>query len=363
MNKSIHSFLNRLVVLLVIWNIIMTAQIVIRYYGVYDEQGVHTQFDFDYSFLGYLKFGLIKGTIIGFFYSIVSYLLDKNRTIRKISTWKILILQSIVYPLIILLSLSVSCKFYDILYDTNYVDGVFWWLNNKWFWATTLYAVLFSFCMSFVQIAIERFGMKKFFKILFGQYRMPKEEKLILMFLDLKSSTSIAEALGHLRYSKFIQECFSDLDTIIKKYSVEVYQYVGDEAVLSWSYPKGIMNNNCVELFFDFQQVLQNKRSVYLEKFGFVPSFKAGVHGGVLISTEVGTIKKEIAYHGDVINTTARIQSKCNEFEQEIIISEYILEDLSINQDFELQHLGRLSLRGKNEEMALVGIKNDIGVT
>lgn len=357
MNKAVHSYLNTFWPLLLFWNIVMTAQIIIRYYGVYSEQGVHVEFDFNYSILSYLKFGIIKGTIIGFFYSLASFYLDQNITIKKISTWKILLVQSFIYSLIIIISLSTSCKIYDLFYNTNYVNGIFWWINNKWFWSTTLYAVLFSFSLSFMKISIERFGKRKFFKILIGQYRVPKEERLILMFLDLKSSTTIAEELGHYKYSLFIQECFSDLNSIIEKYSVEVYQYVGDEAVLTWPYKKGKTDNNCIEIFFAFQEIITKKRLYYEKAYGFVPEFKAGIHGGNLMTAEVGTIKKELAYHGDVINTTARIQSKCNEFKQKIIISEELLADFNLHNNYILEHLGKLSLRGKNEEISLIGIK------
>ena len=357
MNKVVNSYLNKLWFLLLFWNIVMTAQIIIRYYGVYYEQGVHVQFDFDYSILGYLKFGLIKGTIIGFFYSLASFYLDKSLVIKRTSTWKILLIQCLTYSLIIIIALSTSCKIYDLLYNTNYVNGIFWWINNQWFWSTTLYAVLFSFSLSFIKISIERFGSKKFFKILTGQYRIPKEEKLMLMFLDLKSSTTIAEKLGHFRYSLLIQECFSDLNSIIDKYSVEVYQYVGDEAVLSWPYERGIANNNCIEIFFDFQRIISKKRSEYEKKYGVVPEFKAGLHGGNLITTEVGTVKKEIAYHGDVINTTARIQSKCNEYHQKIIISESVLQDFKIGNNYIVEELGEFFLKGKNEVISLIGIK------
>jgi adenylate cyclase len=35
---------------------------------------------------------------------------------------------------------------------------------------------------------------------------------------------------------------------------------------------------------------------------------KAGAHVGRVVATEVGTIKSEIVFHGDVVNTTARVQ-------------------------------------------------------
>ncbi|WP_219011061.1 hypothetical protein [Aquimarina litoralis] len=47
------------------------------------------------------------------------------------------------------------------------------------------------------------------------------------MFLDLNSSTSIAEKIGHMKYSQLIQDCFDQLD-MTEDFGAEIYQYVGD---------------------------------------------------------------------------------------------------------------------------------------
>ena len=47
---------------------------------------------------------------------------------------------------------------------------------------------------------------------------------------------------------------------------------------------------------------------------------------------EVGVVKKEVAYHGDVINTSARIQAECNKHKVPILISEELLNDLRLMQ-------------------------------
>lgn len=64
--------------------------------------------------------------------------------------------------------------------------------------------------------------------------RVPREEDRIFLFLDLNSSTVLAEELGHIRYSELSKCCLADLALSVKKYKATVYQYVGDEAVLSW---------------------------------------------------------------------------------------------------------------------------------
>ncbi|MEO0334607.1 MAG: adenylate/guanylate cyclase domain-containing protein, partial [Bacteroidota bacterium] len=75
--------------------------------------------------------------------------------------------------------------------------------------------------------------------------------------------------------------------------------------------------------------------------------FKAGLHSGLVTVTEIGKLKKEIAYHGDTINTAARIQEKCNDFQQELLISDQLRRQLSYSQTFAFTPMGAIRLKGK----------------
>lgn len=50
-------------------------------------------------------------------------------------------------------------------------------------------------------------------KILMGKFYSPREEERGFMFLDLQASTMLAEKLGHIKYSKLVQDCFNDLES------------------------------------------------------------------------------------------------------------------------------------------------------
>src|SRR4030095_2713370 len=133
-------------------------------------------------------------------------------------------------------------------------------------------------------------------------------EERIFMFLDMRSSTTIAENIGHVKFFQMLSECYSDLSEPITMHSGEIYQYVGDEVIVSWKLKKGLKNNNCIQCFFAMKAVIKKQIEKYNEKFGVLPEFKAGFHFGKMITGEIGVIKKEIDFTGDVLNTTARIQ-------------------------------------------------------
>lgn len=210
---------------------------------------------------------------------------------------------------------------------------------------------------SFLQIANEKFGKGIFEKMLLGIYKKPQEVARIFMFLDLKSSTTIAEKLGNYRYSQFIQDAFIELNEVVSKHSATIYQYVGDEAVLMWSIKNGLQQNNCLEVYFKFKEQLTGKKEYYQNKYGFHPEFKASVHRGNVILAEIGTIKKELTYYGDVINTSARIQSLCNQYQQQLLVSEKIWNEINSKKNYRSQVYADAFLKGKDETVTLFGVQ------
>lgn len=198
----------------------------------------------------------------------------------------------------------------------------------------------------FVQVA-DKFGQGVLMSFLLGRYHRPKEEDRIFMFIDLTSSTTYAESLGHLRYSELIQDCFFDLTDVVVKTHAIVYQYVGDEVVLTWDIESGVEHANCLRSFFDFDRAIQARKDHYLSHYGMLPVFKAGINAGIVTAVEVGEIKKELAYHGDVLNTASRIQGKCNELGSRVLVSETFRKKMGEPQGFAFDLVGQVELKGK----------------
>ncbi|MEM9326612.1 MAG: adenylate/guanylate cyclase domain-containing protein [Bacteroidota bacterium] len=189
-----------------------------------------------------------------------------------------------------------------------------------------------------------------------GKYREPVVENRIFMFIDLRSSTMLAETLGSVKYSRLLRDCFQDLNTIVSRYPVEIYQYVGDEAVLTAAW-KADSVNNMVELFFDYRLQLLRRQSHYETRYAHAPYFKAAVHGGEVTTTEVGTLRRHIAFHGDVVNTTSRMQHLCNELGEVLLMSEEVFATLQPSTPHAPEFKGRFELTGKKEPTAIVSIR------
>ncbi|NNE04090.1 MAG: adenylate/guanylate cyclase domain-containing protein [Eudoraea sp.] len=222
---------------------------------------------------------------------------------------------------------------------------------------STLVSLSFSLFLSLFYSEIsQNIGHGVLINFFTGKYHSPTEEKRIFMFLDMKSSTTIAEQLGHIKYFELLKEYYADFSEAIVQYSGEIYQYVGDEIVISWKYKDGIANNNCLKCFFAMKAALLIKAPWYSSTFGLVPSFKAGLHYGIVTTGEIGALKKEIIFTGDVLNTTARIQGLCNELKVDLLVSEKLSKNFHLDSEFQIKPIGHRTLKGKEESLTLCTI-------
>ena len=243
------------------------------------------------------------------------------------------------------LSISVygSQKFYD--YITAIHPELSIWV-----------AVFISFSISYLWQINSMLGKGVLVKYIRGKYHAPISEDRIFMFLDLSSATTIAEKLGAQKYSQFLKDFFYDIDGMITDTKGELFQYEGDGIIILWTIRNGIQNNNCVKMFFAANKKISELKNRYIEKYGLSPEYKAGLHYGEVVITEIGDSKKEIAYHGDAINTTARICSSCNEVNRKLLISSALLQKLKLQNKYTVETMGDFKLKGKEKVIELFSI-------
>ncbi|MFA8433737.1 MAG: adenylate/guanylate cyclase domain-containing protein [Marinifilaceae bacterium] len=304
--------------------------------------------------------GILFGTIFGL---LDNYSQSKYDRLKKKSYGQIILFYSILHVILIFISIILVFIFSQYLmhgHITSEGEKIFReFFHSKNTISILVYTYIISSLIVFIKQVNKKFGPGILKNMILGKYRQPKEENCIFMFMDLKSSTTYAEKLGHHKYSQLIQDCFSDLTDAVNRFEAKIYQYVGDEVVLCWEYDKGIQNANCVKLYYDFKRILQKRSAHYQEQYGLVPQFKAGINGGLIMIAEVGIIKRSIAYHGDVINTASRIQGQCNDFNQEMLLSETIAEAIASTDTIKCNPIGGVLLKGKSKKVNIYSINED----
>ena len=292
--------------------------------------------------------GLLIGTIEILY---LSKLFTGSGFLRKV-VYKTLIYIGIMITFLLLTTLiSNSFRLDSNVFDPKVWNTVWIFFDNFAFWSVEVYIAAIIGVSLFYSEVSDNLGQGVLQNFLTGKYHTPTEEERIFMFLDMKSSTTIAEQLGHVKYFNLLKEYYADLSDPIIQHFGEIYQYVGDEIVVSWKSKDGLKNTNWLYCFHDMQKALIENSKKYKEAYGVVPSFKAGIHRGEVTTGEIGVIKKEIIFTGDVLNTTSRIQNLCNQYNVDIIFSQSMLNSGLNNKN--IRPLGKTQLRGKDEELEL----------
>jgi adenylate cyclase len=145
--------------------------------------------------------------------------------------------------------------------------------------------------------------------------------------------------------------------SVVSRYSGSIYQYLGDGAIVSWKIDKGLRDNNFLKAFFEFGKVIENRGRYYNRKYGFVPKFKAGIHLGKVMVLQVGRIRRDVSYNGDTINTAARIESMCNEYRQNLLISGDLYQQTKNKKEYNFKDIGDIQLKGKRKPVDIYQVK------
>ena len=323
---------------------------------IYPSTGNH--YDFMGSLLGVLPVGVVGGILLGLLEEVFfkNFLFTKSFILRMLT--KTFLYVSLIGTLLVVNSIFNSSYNLDIpFFDRRNIPSMVSFVTDFAFISVIIYATVFIAVALYVSETLNRMGRNAIASFFTGRYTTPKEEERIFMFLDMRSSTTIAEKLGHKKYYRLLNEYYRDMtNAIINTYGT-IYQYVGDEIVLSWRMEKGLKNANCIRCFFLIQKTMASRRSHYEEKYGLVPGFKAGVHYGRVTTGEIGEIKKEILFTGDVLNTTARIQGLCNTLKTNLLISGELQEKLPPQTQFKAVSKGKFELKGRDQMVELFSVK------
>lgn len=316
----------------------MMFSVTIRFLGIDWILQIKSYQPIGFFYLVSLPGGILGGLLFG----LIEIFDDKLRLKTTRSFGYVVLTKTIIYIIIFMI-----VSFFASWIGSGSLSMALQWNLTKISLGNFVFFAAASLLYHFFKQMNRKFGPGILIKYLTGKYFNPIEEDRIFMFLDLKSSTTIAEKLSHVRYSQLIQECFAELTHPVLKFKGHIYQYVGDEAVITWEKDQGLENINCIKFYYDYIDRLEQMKDHFLNRYDVFPEFKAGLSMGMVTVAEVGELKTEIAYHGDVLNTAARIQGYCKKFDKQLLASEPLVEALEQNSDYTFEYLGEVELRGK----------------
>ena len=177
------------------------------------------------------------------------------------------------------------------------------------------------------------------------QYPGGTEVELSMLFVDVRGSTSLAERMSALDYSRLMNRFYRAATDVLIRTDAFIDQFVGDEAIGLYI-PLFTGSNHARPAILAAQELLCVMG--YGSKQGPWLPIGVGVHTGSVFFGTIGGAEgsvTDVAALGDNVNVTARLASKAASGEALISDATYNAAQLDLGN---LEHR-QLELKGKSE--------------
>ena len=298
--------------------------------------------------------GALRGIIVGTIVLVFEFALAASRigqALRRAPFLVSLVLRALATTLALMAAIFIS----RMIFSTR-GHPMEQWLESG-LYRDFVFVSFIAFAIHFVLQTRRIVGGKILTYFLLGRYNQPVVEHRIFMLLDIVESTAIAQRLGETEALKLVTRFFFDIAEPIDRFGGETDIYVGDEIVVSWPMTDRSRNGRCLECYKAIRSVIAANESRYVERFGEAPRFRVGLHGGPIAAGECGDNKRQVVYIGDTINVAKRLQEACRDYDQELLISGDLLNNLDLPEGLRSEKVGTSILRGRNTETRFFTIR------
>ena len=179
-------------------------------------------------------------------------------------------------------------------------------------WGRLPFILPIVIALSVIGIVVMRtahfIGIETLFHLMIGTYHRPVVEQKVLVFVDINNSTALAERLGDLKIKSLVGKFLFDISKPITDYGGEIYLYKGDGLIAIWDWGEAIRGDKILRALDAIFAAVRREYGSYMVQFGVVPTFRVGVHGGDVVVSEQGDIKRSIGIYGSTINIASRME-------------------------------------------------------
>ena len=312
---------------------------------------------------------LINGAAIGILIALVISWFEFNvyeKKLRKQKFITVLLVRSIFYLTAISIVIIFEIGSARMLKEKLDLHGL---MQNEdfriyMFEGEFITSVAYAFCIivivNFTRQVSRKLGQGIFASFITGAYFHPKEVYDFFMFISIQHTQEMIESMGRMKFHKFLNEVVYDITEPIISHKGIIYQYVEGQMVVVWSIENGSKDSNVIRCFFDIIQGIHLQDEKYQTNYHFLPKFNAALHVGRAVKGEIGYVKSEIVYHGDVLNTTSRILDTCSALNKQFLISEKALKMIDLPEEINSQWCGEIALKGKSQPLVLHSLNNSV---
>jgi adenylate cyclase len=191
-----------------------------------------------------------------------------------------------------------------------------------------------------------------------GRYHRPRQEERFFLFVDIVGSTALAERVGPVAVHQFLNRVFVLASDPVDDHRGEIYQYVGDEMVITWTEVAGRSAGRPIACFAAIETALEAAEPDFVRDFGVAPRVRGALHVGPVVVGEVGGRRRDIVFHGDVMNTTARLEQLARDLDRRLVISADAIGRLAGADEYPVEDLGARMLRGRAGPVQVYAVRS-----
>jgi adenylate cyclase len=292
-------------------------------------------------------FGLMIASGIGAFESLVSQ--GRARLwLHSLPLAGAVAVRSLVYAAVIF-----PIQYYDLGVKVMGLQSI---ETPKELWSATAYSIGVSVLFSLLLEISYLIGPRRFIRLIAGLYHAPREEERFVLFVDVAGSTGTAERLGDRRSHTMLDRVFSIATGPVLDFGGEIDQYIGDEMIVTWPAASGVGDGRALRCFLAMREALAKASGSFEREFGHAPQVRGSLHFGAVVVGEIGDTRRDIVFHGDVMNTAARLEEASRHVSGGFVVSRSARERLSPVERMGLESLGTFSLRGRLEPLEIFGL-------
>jgi len=337
----------------------------LRQFGWITLAGIICGFIYPLMEDGWQLFPLVNGTIAGFIIGASVALLELfvfGGKLQRVAFINVFLLRVTVYFLLAgLVTFNLFVISRTIKYNLTPVEAFY--SQEFQTYLSTKYHIALAFCFLAISLAVftlqmaRKLGPDNLWAFVTGKYQTPKKEMCIFMFISLGGIDAIINKTGNLQFHNFINDFVYDVSNIIRVRKGKIVHYMEDEVVVFWKVRAGVDKANCIRTYFELCHKIAGHFEYYHSKYGLLPKPKCAVHAGSAVRAEIGEVKSEISFFGDVVNTTSRILHEAVTDQTDILISQSVMDLIQLPIHYQVSDQGDFSLKGKHRKIHLYSLQ------
>ena len=192
------------------------------------------------------------------------------------------------------------------------------------------------------------------------EVKLGGEKKILtVLFSDLKGSTELSEKVEISAWVSQINEYFTVMETIIKKYGGTVDKYEGDAIMAFWNAPVAQTDHvmRAYMAAIEMKKVLESLNQKWSTQGKNILTQRMGINSGEAIVGNFGSVNRfDYTVMGDTVNTASRLESSANKtYGTSIMVGglETMIDRKILEEKIALREVDSVLLPGKKSAVTL----------